>query len=52
MAANVLLPGPEDVVMAKVIAFYVPSGYRKKATARSYSQRGKIIEFRAMKKSA
>jgi hypothetical protein len=40
-------------VMAKMIEFYVPTGFQKKVTPPSDSQRGKVIEFCATgKKSA
>ena len=31
--------------MAKMIEFYVPTSFQKKATSTSRSQKGKVIEF-------
>jgi hypothetical protein len=33
--------------MARIIEFYVPLGFQKKATSQAESQKGKVIEFRA-----
>ena len=39
--------------MAKVIGFYMPAGFQRKAKWLPRDQRGKVIEFRAeIKKSA
>lgn len=39
--------------MAKVISYYIPPGYRKKAKWIPQDQRGKVIAFTvALKKSA
>ena len=35
----------EDLVMAKLIPFYVPRSFHKKVTAPSELQKGKVIEF-------
>jgi hypothetical protein len=39
--------------MAKVIDFYVPNGYHKRAVSVPPQERGKVIEFRSqVRKSA
>ena len=36
--------------MAKVIEFYIPSGFRKKTQWTPVEQRGKVIEFDSWKR--
>jgi hypothetical protein len=50
-AANVLV-GEMRIVMAKIIEFYVPTNFQKKATSRSDPQKGKVIEFCAPNKKS
>ena len=38
--------------MAKVIEFYIPNNFRKQAKRTSVEQRGQVIEFDSLKKSA
>jgi len=38
--------------MAKVIEFYIPSNFRKKAEPAPAEQRGKVIEFESWKRKS
>jgi hypothetical protein len=42
----------KEIVMAKVIEFYIPKDYQNPRKRASLRQRGRVIEFSAAKKSA
>jgi hypothetical protein len=42
--------GSKEIVMAKVIEFYIPKNFRKPLSAVAEPQLGKIIEFRPLTK--
>jgi hypothetical protein len=42
----------QEVVVAKVIEFYIPNNFRKKTKRTTVEQRGQVIEFDSLKKKS